>query len=54
MDPDSFVYETETEDFYRDIANDVKKRFDTIVYSKVENRPLPIGENKKSDRTTER
>ena len=28
MDTDSFVYETETEDFYRDIAKDVKKRFD--------------------------
>ena len=29
MDTDSFVYKTETEDFYRDIAKDVKKRFDT-------------------------
>ena len=28
MDTDSFVYEIETEDFYRDIANDVEKRFD--------------------------
>ena len=33
MDTDSFVYRTETEDFYRDIAKDVKKRFDTSEYS---------------------
>ena len=47
MDTDSFAYEIETEDFYRDFANDVKKRFDTSGYSKDDNRPLPIGENKK-------
>ena len=47
MDTDSFVYETETEDFYRDIAKDVEKRFDTSGYSKDDNRPLPIGINKK-------
>ena len=47
MDTDSFVYEIETEDFYRDIAKDVKKRFDTSGYSKDDNRPLPIEENKK-------
>ena len=47
MDSNSFVYEIETEDFYRDIAKDVKKRFDTSGYSKDGNRPLPIGENKK-------
>ena len=46
MDTDSFVYETDTEEFYRDIANNVKKRFDTSGYSKDDNRPLPIGENK--------
>ena len=46
MDTDSFVYEIETEDFYRDIARDVKKRFNTSGYSKDDNRPLPIGENK--------
>ena len=44
---DSFVYEIETENFYRDIAKDVQKRFDTSGYSKDDNRPLPIGENKK-------
>ena len=47
MDTDSFVYEIETEGLYRDIAKDVKKRFDTSGYSKDDNRPLPIGENKK-------
>ena len=47
MDTDSFVYEIETKDFYRDIAKDVEKRFDTSGYSKDENRPLPIGKNKK-------
>ena len=47
MDTDSFVYEIETKNFYRDIAKDVKKRFDTSGYSKDDNRPLPIRENKK-------
>ena len=46
MDTDSFVYEIETEDFYRDIAKDVEKRFDTSGYSKDDNRPLPIGKKK--------
>ena len=47
MDTDSFVYEIETEDFYRDIEKDVKKRFDTSGYSRDDKRPLPIRENKK-------
>ena len=47
MDTDSFVDEIGTEDFYRYIAKDVEKRFDTNGYSKDENRPLPIGKNKK-------
>ena len=47
MDTDSFVYEIEAEDFYKGIAKDVKKRLDTSGYSKDDNRPLPIGENKK-------
>ena len=47
MDTDSFVYETETEDFYRDIAKDVEKKFVTSGYSKYDNRPLPIRKNKK-------
>ena len=47
MDTDCFAYEIETEDFYKDIAEDMKKRFDTSGYSKNDNRTLPIGENKK-------
>ena len=47
VDTHSFVYEIETEDFYRDIAKDVKKRFDTSGYSKDNNRSVPIGENVK-------
>ena len=47
MDTDSFVYEIETKDFYEDISEDVEARFDTSNYSKDENRPLPIGKNKK-------
>ena len=47
MDTDSFVYEIETKDFYRDIAKDVEERIDTSEYSKDDNRPLPTGKNKK-------
>ena len=36
-----------TEDFYKDIASDVNKWFDTSNYDKNDNRPLPIGINKK-------
>ena len=36
-----------TEDFYRDIANDVKKWFDTSNHDEDDKRPLPIGKNKK-------
>ena len=46
MNTDSFAYEIEAEEFYRDIAKDVKKMLDTSGYSKHDNRPLPIGENK--------
>ena len=47
MDTDSFVYHIKTHDFYKDIAGDVEARFDTSGYSKEDNRPLPIGKNKK-------
>ena len=47
MDTDSLVYDIKTEDFYEDIANDVKARFDTSGYSKTDFRPLPIGLNNK-------
>ena len=47
MDTDSFVYKIETEDFYRDIAKDLEKRFDASGYSRDQNGPLPIGKNEK-------
>ena len=45
MDTDSFIMNIKTEDFYKAIANDVDKRFDTSNYEV--NRPLPTGKNKK-------
>ena len=47
MDTDSLVYYIKTEDFYEDIAGDVKKRFDTSGYSEKDARPLPIRLKKK-------
>ena len=47
MDTDSFVIHSKTEDFYKDIANDVEKWFDTSNYDKDDKRSLPIGKNKK-------
>ena len=44
MDTDSLVY-NKTEDFYKNIADDVETRFDTSGYEP--GRPLPIGRNKK-------
>ena len=46
MDTDSFVINIKTDDFYRDIANDVEKWFDTSNYDKNDKRPLPIGNKK--------
>jgi len=46
MDTDSFVYHIRTEDFYADIAPDVRNRFDTSAY-KTRSRPLEAGLNKK-------
>ena len=45
MDTDSFAIHIKTEDVYKDIANYVKKRYDTSNYA-IE-RPLPTGKNKK-------
>ena len=39
MDTDSFVMNIKTNDFYKDIANDVESKFDTSNYKC--NRPLP-------------
>ena len=45
MDTDSFVVNIKTKDFYKDIAENVKERFDTSNY--IYDRPLPTGVNKK-------
>ena len=45
MDTNSFVVNIKTKDFYKDISQDVNKRFDTSNYTF--DRPLPTGINKK-------
>ena len=45
MDTGSFITHIKTEDFYKDIADDFEKRFDTSNYEV--DRPLPTGKNKK-------
>ena len=45
MDTDSFIMNSKNEDYYKDIANDVEKRFDTSNYEC--DRPLPTEKNKK-------
>ena len=45
MDTDSLIYNIKTEDFYKDIAEDVPARFDMSAYNP--NQPLPVGLNKK-------
>ena len=43
----SLLIYIKTKDFYKGIADNVKKWFDTSSYSKDDNRPLPVGNNKK-------
>ena len=45
MDTNSLIMSIKTNDFYKDVANDVEKRFDTSNYKC--NRPLLTGKNKK-------
>ena len=45
IDTDSFVMHIKTNDFYKNIFDDVDNRFDTSNYEV--KRPLPIGKNKK-------
>ena len=45
MDTDSFFINIKTKDFYKDIAENIKERFDTSNY--IYDRPLPTGVNKK-------
>ena len=46
-DTDSFLYEIQTEDFYKDISGDVKNRFDTSDYPEGHPSGIPTGINKK-------
>ena len=46
-DTDSFLYEIETEDFYKDISGDVQDRFDTSEYEEGHPSGIPTGINKK-------
>ena len=45
MDTDRFIINVKTEDFYKDISENVMERFDTSNY--IYDRPLPINVNKK-------
>ena len=46
-DTDSFLYEIQTEDFYKDISGDVRDRFDTSDYPEKHPSEIPTGINKK-------
>ena len=46
-DTDSLMYEIQTEDFYKDISADVKRRFDTSDYPLDHRSGIPSGLNKK-------
>ena len=47
MDTDSFISHIRAEEFYKDIADDAKKWFDTSKYGEDDKRPLPTGISKK-------
>ena len=47
MNTNSFVIYITTEDCYKDVTNDVGKRFDASNYDEDDKRPLPISKNKK-------
>ena len=47
MHIDSPAIHIKTKDFYKDIANDIEKWFDTFNRDENDKRPLPIGKNKK-------
>ena len=56
-DKHSFIVYIKTDDIYKDIAEDVEKRFDMSNYESESNsieRPLPKGKNKKSNWINER
>ena len=45
VDTDSFIVHVKTDDFYKDIVEDIKKRFHTPIYEI--DRPLAKGKSKK-------
>ena len=47
MDTDSFIIHIKTKDFYKDLADDVEKWFDTFNSNEDNKRPLSIGNKKK-------
>ena len=47
IDTDSYFIYIETEGFYKGIINDVERLFYTSNYGENDERPLPIGKNKK-------
>ena len=56
-DTHSFIVYIKTDDIYKDIAEDVERRFDMLNYEPESNsieRPLPKGKNKKSNWINER
>ena len=46
-DTDSLMYLIQTDDFYQDINNDIKKKFDTSDYPKIHPSGIKTGVNKK-------
>ena len=46
-DTDSLAYEIQTEDFYKDISEDVEAKFDTSNYTEHHPSGIPVGVNKK-------
>ena len=52
LDTDSFVAYIKTDDIYKDIAEDVETRFDTLIYEL--DRPLSKAKDKKSNWINER
>ena len=47
MDTDSLIIHIKTAGFYKDIANNVEKWFDTSNYDEDDKRPLPVEKKKK-------
>ena len=47
MDTNSLIIYIKTEEFYKDITDDVERLFDTSNYDEKDEIPLPIGKNKK-------